>query len=508
MSAKNDTDTALQGADGASKIRNALSASEPHRTPEERDAIKAWMAVLDAADEVAPSAAAIDYERTMIAHIMAIPHAMSEAGDKLRSEYFAQKELGEVLRVMMELDEANRPMDPTSVIERLTATSKMDAPWRDVLATCRRLHTTASTAREKATAVFQLWQNRRLAALGAALYHRARGASVGDADEILDEVSTQLLDLGEPEQARAVDRGIGESARAVWDETRERMISGRTIGPATGLPKLDFFMGGGIEPGAIIVVKAATGVGKTAFGLSVARNIALAACAAGEDEDHLRSMAVYCTLEMQDTQVAQRVIANEGSIDGMRIRIVSGSAGLTEEDIDRMTAATDRLQKLNGWMRTYHAPGLTIPGLRRYIKRLRRLYPDRRLILFIDYLQLMQVEGKRSREEEVASISSGVKKIATEDGVSFFLLSQVNADGRTRESKKIEQDADLILHIKPDDESADPVDAQFVYDCVVEKNRYGLCTNKYKVLFMKRYQRIVERAKETTESDGWWGKKS
>lgn len=496
-----DTDDALRGEGAAQTVRDAFANAPVMRTVEEQRAVDAWLALLGAADTIEPTAATVQWERTLIGHVLAeSPGAMIAAGDILQPDHFAQRELAEVFRVLGELFSEHKPLDPTAICERLVASSKVDAPWPSVLSTCQRLHTTASTATDKAWAVFGAWRNRRLASLGAALYHRARGAAAHDATEILDELTTQLVGLEVSADAKATDIGVGDAAVEVRQEISARHQDGHRLpGVPTGLERLNYYSGG-FEPGCVYVVKADTGVGKSAFALSLALNIARASAKATRPEDQHRVAVV--SLEMKPSLVALRVLANAGSVDGMTMRL----AKVDNDEIDRMLRAERELRGLNDWLRINHSPGMSLSGLRRYLQRLAVRYGRAPSVVMIDYVQLLRVVGQRTREQEVAELSTGLKNLASDLGCAMVLLSQVNADGQARESRRIEHDADMVMQLMPEDSSADPVDLRFVYDLVIGKSRSGVTAprGKYKVLFMKRYQRIVERA-DTDDQAGWWG---
>lgn len=496
-----DTDEALKGDGAAEKVRRAFDHAPVMRTEEESRALEAWQKLVDAGDAMAPTAAVKQWERSLIGHLIAeLPGSMTSVGSYLRPEHFVEKELGEVFRAAHEIWEKNRPLDVTSVRELLEASSQIDAPWIDVLRTCARLHTTATTVAEKATAVFGGWRNRQLAALGAALYHRALGASVSDAGDILDDITSKLVGLELPADGRATDMGVGEAATRVREDIQQRFeSSSKLLGVSTGLPRLDYYSSG-LEAGCLYLVKAGTGVGKSAFAMTLARNIAANSAKAARPED--QHMVAVISLEMKETLVAMRVLANESSVDGMKMRL----AELEPTEVDRILSAERRLQNLNGYLRINHSPGLSLSGLRRYLQRLAVRFGRGPSVVIVDYAQLLTVQGKRSREEEVAEISTGLKQIADDLGCAVVVLSQVNADGRARESRRLEQDADMMIHLMPEQNSADPVDLEFVYDLVIEKSRSGVAAprGKYKVLFFKRFQRIVERAETDVVSD-WFG---
>lgn len=499
-----DTDEALRGEDAANVVREAFDGAPVHLLPEERDAVRAWLGCLAGITEIAASPSAIEQERSLIGHLVNDPGALLSAADSVRPEHFAQRELGEVLRVLVELHDASRAIDPPTVVDHLRSSSKVDAPWRDVLSACQSAWSSSSSAADKARSVFGHWRNRKLQALGAALYHRAAGAGAHDSTDLLDLVTDELTALELPADARAVDMGIGEAVSRLREDVEVRQREGGKLpGVSTGLDRLDWYLGGLSRP-SVIVVKADTGVGKTGFGLTLAANIARRSVRATSPED--QHLVVVVSLEMRATQVGLRVVANVGDVDGMNVRL----ARMSTEEIERFVRAERELSMWNNWLRVQHAPGMTLSGIRRYLQRLQRRFGRLPSVVVIDYVQLLE-SGRpaQTREQEVALLSTGLKQIADDLELAIVVLSQVNAEGKARESRRIEHDADAVIHIVPEDESADPVDSNFVHHAVIGKNRYGITAGpgKYPLLFMKRFQRFVEVADRKVGGEAWWNER-
>lgn len=494
---KLDTDEALRGSDGVSKARRAFVDAPEHKAVAEREAMQRWFGCLAGASEVKATPAAIAYERSLIGHLLAEPREIAAAGDHAQPAYFSQAECGAVMRVLVELVEAGRPVDDTSVVEAL-ARSKVQAPWSDVLSTCREAHTTASTAEEKARLVGGCYRNRRLAAIGAALYHRAAGATASDFATILDDVTSEIVALEEPAYASVVDTGIGDASQAVIEDVRRRMETKELPGLRTGWSRMDWFLAG-YGPNKLIVVKAATGVGKTAFAMTTAVAVARLCERSERGSKDDRTVAVV-SLEMTDEQVALRALSNVGAVDGMDVRL----ATIGDAQVDRLVRAHREMTALNERLRIRYAPGQTLPSVRRYLTRLHRKRPLG--LVIVDYAQLLcDNAGKhKTREQEVAAISTALKEMAGRFGCTIMALSQMNADGATRESKRLEQDADAIIKVGPAEDGDENADLEFVYDVVIEKNRFGLTTGpgKYQMVFFKRFQRFAEISQR--EEPGWF----
>ena len=500
MSDKLDTDAALRGDDAAALVRRAFDESPEHHTPTQREAMTAWLACLEGASEIAATPAALQYERALIGHLLVEPKLISIAADVAKPDHFAQRELAAVLTAMTEANQANRQIDDHVLLDALQH-QKASGPWPDVFAVCRKAYSGETNIGSKARAVFECWRNRSLAAIGAGLYHRAKGSKAYDAPKMLDEITTRLLGLELSTEARSSDYGIGELARQCVDNAAERAANGYALpGIPTGFPGLDSMIGG-LERGLVTIIKADTGVGKTAIALSIAKKTAEHARRLPLKEQFLTAVV---SLEMQAIHVGMRVLSNDSSVDGMNMR----QGKLSDGEVNRMIASREQLLGLDDLLRVKWAPGMSLPAIRRHLQRLSAKFGRRLGLVVIDYLQLVSAGPSfRSREQEVAYLSTQFHTMAAEFGCHLIILSQVNADGAARESRRIEQDADTLIKLEPEDAAAEPEDLVFVYDLIVQKNRFGIVCRKgaYKVLFMKKYQRVVEMSGTgETKGTAWY----
>ena len=215
-------------------------------------------------------------------------------------------------------------------------------------------------------------------------------------------------------------------------------------GVPTGYEKLDD-MTAGWQPSDLVIIAGRPAMGKTAFALSLAKNIAV---------DYQQPVAFF-SLEMSNVQLVNRLIANTCEISGKKIQ----NGQLSRDEWDRLDK---NLRNLTGApIFVDDTPGLSIFELR---TKARRLVREKHVkIIMIDYLQLMNANGMRfgNRQEEVSTISRSLKGLAKELNVPILALSQLNRsvekregdDGKTpqlsdlRESGAIEQDADMVLFV-------------------------------------------------------------
>jgi replicative DNA helicase len=208
-------------------------------------------------------------------------------------------------------------------------------------------------------------------------------------------------------------------------------------------------------------------MGKTAWGLNVAEYMAI---------DNARPV-VFFSMEMSKQQLAQRVLCSRGKVDSHKLRRGMLDAG----EIEALKAACDEVQ--HAPLLVDDTPGMSVLELRSKARRLRSQHGIE--AVFVDYLQLMHSPGANSREQEVSSISRGLKALARELEIPVIAMAQLNRQpegreghrprmGDLRESGAIEQDADVILllhresYYKPDDP-----DLKGKAEVIIAKQRNG-----------------------------------
>ena len=220
---------------------------------------------------------------------------------------------------------------------------------------------------------------------------------------------------------------------------------GDITGIPTGFSELDR-MTAGFQRNDLIIVAARPSVGKTAFALNIAQNVATKT-----DE----SVAIF-SLEMGSEQLVMRMLCAEGNINAQNLR----TGNLTEEDWGKLTMAMGSLS--NSGIFIDDTPGIRVSEIR---SKCRRLKQENGLgMILIDYLQLIQGSGRSSdnRQQEVSEISRALKSLARELEVPVIALSQLSRGVEQRQDKRpmmsdiresgsIEQDADIVAFLYRDD---------------------------------------------------------
>ncbi|MBQ8001833.1 MAG: replicative DNA helicase [Clostridia bacterium] len=289
-----------------------------------------------------------------------------------------------------------------------------------------------------------------------------------DVERILDE-SEQLIFNILDKQGQKGFYHISEVVKSSLALLEEKRKMGENVtGVPTGFKELDTLTAG-LQKGALIIVAARPGVGKTSFALNIAENAAIR---------HKIPVAIF-SLEMSKEELVNRVLSSEALVPSDKMRI----GALDAPDMAKLA------HSLNGVM---SAPiyiddtsDISISEIR---AKCRRLKLEKNLgLVVVDYLQLMETKGgSDNRAQAVAEISRSLKIMAKELQVPVITLSQLNrlSEGRKdkrpqvsdlRESGSIEQDADIVMLLyNPDNAAEDPnAEKSNIVECDVAKHRGG-----------------------------------
>lgn len=253
--------------------------------------------------------------------------------------------------------------------------------------------------------------------------------------QILDRAEQLLFDVTDQ---RISDQAVQlrESLEAIFAHLGTR--TGNLTGLATGFLELDDRLSG-LQNGEMIVVAARPSMGKTAFGLTIAENMAA---------DQNLSVAFF-SMEMGRQSIAQRLLCSRARVDSQKLR----RNMLNDDDMNALHAAADQLNDIPLYVDD--TPGMSVLELRAKTRRLSQRHKVK--VIFADYLQLMHSPKRtENRQQEVAEISRGLKALARELKIPVVVLAQLNRnpEGRKdnkpilsdlRESGAIEQDADVVL---------------------------------------------------------------
>ncbi|MBR1878457.1 MAG: replicative DNA helicase [Paludibacteraceae bacterium] len=385
-----------------------------------------------------------ELEDSVLGAIMIEKDAYGSVADLLRPEVFYKDQNRLVYEAIRALAAKDQPIDILSVVEKLKSQGTLDQAGGAVyLADLTRRVASTAHLRYHAQIVAQKATARDLIALAARIEEKGFDETQ-DTDELMQEAEAGIFEISQRSQKRDVtqiDPVIEEAFKRMEKAAKN---DGSISGIPSGFDALDKITSGWQTPD-LIIIAARPAMGKTAFVLSMAKNIAI---------DRKIPVAIF-SLEMSNVQLVNRLIMNVCEIEGDKIK----TGKFTREESRRLNTKINIMKGTPLYMDD--TPSLSIFELRSKARKLVREHGIK--LIIIDYLQLMNAQGSSfgSREQEVSIISRNLKALAKELDIPIIALSQLNRgvearqgiEGKTpqlsdlRESGAIEQDADMVCFI-------------------------------------------------------------
>jgi replicative DNA helicase len=397
------------------------------------------LAVLPDFGRVPPQS--VDMEEAVLGAIMLEKEAVITILDILKPESFYRESHQKIYKAVTELSRKEHPVDLYTVTEELRATGELDNIGGPVYLTQLTSRVVSAAHVEfHARIVAQKFIQRELIRVTSDIQVRAFDDTY-DVNELLDYSENELFQIAEgniKKEVAPINAVLKEAIQEIEEASRRE---DSLVGVPSGFTRLDRLTSGW-QRSDLVIIAARPSMGKTAFALSMARNMAV---------DHKKSIGFF-SLEMSSIQLVNRLIVAETELPSNRIR----NGRLNEEEWKQLEERIKTLEKANIYIDD--TPGISVFELR---AKCRRLKAQHRLdIVMVDYLQLMTGPADSgSREQEVSSISRSLKGIAKELEIPIIALSQLNRSVEVRggnkrpqlsdlrESGAIEQDADMVVFI-------------------------------------------------------------
>ncbi len=413
-----------------------------------------------------------DMEEAVLGAIMLEKEAVITTLDILKPESFYKEAHQKIFKTISDLNSREFPVDLYTVTEELRAHNELDSVGGPVYLTQLTAKVvSAANVDYHARIVAQKYIQRELIRVSTEIQNRSFDDTY-DVTELLDYSENALFQIAEGN----IKREVAPINIVIKEAIREIEEAGKRedalVGTPSGFTRLDRLTSGW-QKAELIIIAARPSMGKTAFALSMARNMAI---------DHGRHVAIF-SCEMSSIQLVNRLIVAETDIPGDKIK----NGRLNEEEWKQLDT---RIKKLvSAPIFIDDTPAISIFELR---AKCRRLKAQHKLdIVIVDYLQLMSgPENAGSREQEVSTISRSLKSIAKELDIPILALSQLNRSvemrGGTkrpllsdlRESGAIEQDADMVVFIHRQEKFGIPTfedgsSTKGIAEIILAKNRNG-----------------------------------
>lgn len=427
----------------------------------------------------------LDAETSMLGAILIDSDAIVKIADLIIPEDFYDQKNSLIYQAIKQLYEKHSPIDILTVSDQLNSTGELDlvggAAYLNELTnyvpTAAHVEQYANLVAQKALRRRLIKASQEITSLG---FDEAKSLQ-----ELIENAESKLFEVSK----KHVKQDI-VSLETILSDSFDRLDElhkdkGKIRGVPTGFKDLDGILAG-LQKSDLFILAARPSMGKTAFALNLAHNIATRA---GE-------AVLLFSLEMSKEQLVDRMLAMESGVDAWALR----TGNLSDQDFEKIGQAMGTLSEAQIYIDD--TPGITVGDLRTKARREMHQHPLG--LIIVDYLQLMsggaKFSGDGNRVQEISEISRGLKGIARELNVPLIALSQLSRSVESRspqipqlsdlrESGSIEQDADVVAFIYREDYYNKESERQNITDIFIKKHRNGP-TGGVELYFEKEKQRF------------------
>jgi replicative DNA helicase len=405
--------------------------------------------------------------------------------EKLHPDDFYRPSHGAIYQAMLDLHSIGEPVDALTLVEHLKQAGELDSVGgRAAIDLLSAAVPAVGNVRQYAKIVRDNAMLRRLLHASFDIQQRVHSHEAPPR-ELVDLAERAILEVAHDDRRKDF-QSINDVLSAELAKLEKLSREGTAItGTASGFEALDSVTGG-FQSGNLVILAARPSMGKSALMANFAEHAAL---------ENGKAVALF-SLEMSESELAQRFIASQASVKGDDLR----KGRVAESRWGKILAASNRLASSPLYIDD--SSELSVLDVRAKARRLAQQQADGLGLILIDYLQLMRGDGNTdNRVEQVGQISRGLKTLARELDVPVIALSQLNrgveqrADKRPmlsdlRESGSIEQDADLVMFVYRDEYYDKDSEREGIADLIIAKHRNGGLAD-IELTFQKEYPRFM-----------------
>ena len=426
----------------------------------------------------------LEAEQAVLGSILIDSRVVADVVGIVTPEDFFLQQNREIFETVYTMFNFSQTIDPVTVLNKMKELGVHHDNSRDYILQLMEITPTAANAVRYANIVREKAMLRGLAQASTDITEMVAD-EVGTAAEMLETAEKKIYALRKGERNDSLEH-IGTVLHKVFDHLTELSQSDSLIpGLSTGLRDLDTKING-LNKSDLLLVAARPAMGKSAFALNIAVNVA---------KKYKKTVAVF-NLEMSREQLAMRLLASESFIEMQKL----ATGKLSDEEWGKLCMASAALSQTD--IRIDDNPSVTVADINAKCRRL-----DNLGLVVIDYLQLMQGSGygkaSENRVTVVGEISRSLKIMAKELNIPVICLSQLSraVESRTdkrpilsdlRESGAIEQDADSVMFLYRDEYYNENTEDKGLAECIVAKNRHGE-TGTVKMQWFGPYQTFTDR---------------
>lgn len=426
----------------------------------------------------------IEAEKSVLGAALLSKDALFDVIEVVKAKDFYDENHKEIFEAILELNRKNAPVDALTVAEELKKRNSLNmVGGRAYVASLSSGTPTTSNAMEYGKIVAEKAALRRLISTADDIVVKGYEGSM-DANQMLDYAESGIFEISQSRQKGQYTHLKDVLMTNIEIIDKASQMDGGLTGVTTGFRELDHKTSG-LQKSDLIILAARPAMGKTAFALSLALNAAVKG----------KASVMMFSLEMSKEQLGQRLLSMESKVDMQSLK----TGKLTRRDWDDINIALDILSKTN--IHIDDTAGISIMEMK---SKCRRLKAEEGLdLVVIDYLQLMNPEGKAdSRTQEISVISRNLKLLARELDCPILVLSQLSRAPETRtdhrpmlsdlrESGSIEQDADIVIFLYRDEYYNEDTEAPGECEVIVAKQRSGP-TGTIKVAWLEKLTKFVD----------------
>ena len=410
----------------------------------------------------------VEAEQAVIGSMMMNRDAILDASEIITAQDFYGSQYGIIFQAMVDLDAEGKAADLVTIKEKLVEKGVPDEVIstdfiRDILMSVP----TSANVKQYAQIVYEKSILRQLIKTTEEITNTCY-AENEKLEVILEEAEKKIFGVLQNRMASEytpIRQIVLDALNKIEAASKS---GGRVTGLSTGFQDLDYLLSG-LQDSDLILIAARPSMGKTAFALNIAENIAV--------KQNLP--AVLFSVEMSKEQLINRLIAQEGMINSQNIR----TGRLADSEWEKLVDSADALS--NSQLIIDDTPGITISEIRSKCRKY-KLEKDIKVAI-IDYMQIIRTNGRYdSRQQEISEISRTLKSIARELNIPVVALSQLSraVEARStngnrpmlsdlRESGAIEQDADVVMFLYREDYYNKETERKNISEVIVAKHRNG-----------------------------------
>ncbi|PEK30498.1 replicative DNA helicase [Bacillus pseudomycoides] len=421
----------------------------------------------------------IEAEQTVLGSLLLDGELIKEC--RLTDQHFSTAVHQAIFKLIRKIEEEGQPLDLVALVSKMEPAFLAQIGGMEYLVNIIESVPTTANFSYYEGLVRNAWKMNQAGSMAHSMCERL----LAEKDEkVIGETITRLCELEEVDCT--LDFDLKDTLVDLYEELHQD--TEELTGIETGFSALNK-MTCGLQEGDFVVIGARPSMGKTAFALNIALHAAKSGTAVG-----------VFSLEMSNKQLLKRMVSCLGEVSGKRLK--NPKHRFTIEDWGKTSRAFAEIGDLP--LEIYDKAGVTTQEIWVQVRKLKRKYADKKLLVIVDYLQLITGDSKYrgNRFQEMSEISRKLKLLARDLNVCVVALSQLSRGVESRQDKRpllsdlretgqIEQDADVIMLMYREDYYDKETEHKDITEIQIAKHRNGP-VGMMKLRFLKEFGRFVE----------------